>query len=78
MDTRLSQAWNGWRASARHKASTPDEPELHRFSDGAMHTALMAAVISAVCMAPSEKRCSSGSSGVEALCRAEARQPFHA
>ena len=38
MDTRLSQAWNGWRASARHKASTPDEPELHRFSDGAMHT----------------------------------------
>ena len=51
MDTRLSQAWNGWRASARHQPSTPDEPELHRFSDGAMHTALMAAIIAVAVMA---------------------------
>ena len=51
MDTRLSQAWNGWRALARHKPSTNDEREMHRFSDGAMHTALMLAIIAVAVMA---------------------------
>ncbi|OWQ47003.1 hypothetical protein CDL60_11435 [Roseateles noduli] len=51
MDTRLSQAWNGWRALARHKPSANDEREMHRFSDGAMHTALMLAIIAVAVMA---------------------------
>ncbi len=51
MDTRLSQAWHGWRLHARTGSPTHDERSLHRFSDGAMHTVLMAAVIAVAVMA---------------------------
>lgn len=51
MDTRLSQAWHGWRLHARAGSPTNDERSMHRFSDGAMHTALMAAVIAVAVIA---------------------------
>ncbi len=51
MDTRLSQAWHDWRMHGRVTTPAHDEHTLHRFSDGAMHTALMAAVIAVAVMA---------------------------
>lgn len=51
MDTRLSQAWHGWRTHARTGPPAHDEHTLHRFSDSAMHTALMAAIIAVAVMA---------------------------
>ncbi|MDH0867678.1 hypothetical protein [Mitsuaria sp. GD03876] len=51
MDTRLSQAWHGWRSHARTAPATNDERAMHRFSDGALHTVLMAAIIAVAVMA---------------------------
>ncbi|WP_423599271.1 hypothetical protein [Roseateles sp. MS654] len=51
METRLTQAWHGWRAHGRTGPPANDERTLHRFSDGAMHTALMAAIIAVAVMA---------------------------
>ncbi len=50
MDTRLSQSWNHWRTLARRRPVN-EEREMHRFSDSAMHTALMAAIIAVAVMA---------------------------
>lgn len=51
MDTRLSQSWNHWRALTTHQRPVNEERAMHRFSDGAMHTALMAAIIAVAVMA---------------------------
>lgn len=55
MDTRLSQAWQGWRTQTRPRSNTgsgiADERAMHRFSDGALHTVLMAAIIAVAVMA---------------------------
>lgn len=51
MDTRLSQAWHGWRSHMRAATPANDERAMHRFSDGAMHTVLMAAIIAVAVMA---------------------------
>lgn len=45
MDIKLSQALHGWRGHSRAGPPGHEEPALHHFSDGALHSALMAAVI---------------------------------
>lgn len=45
MDIKLSQALHGWRGHSRAGPAGTEEPALHRFSDGALHSALMVAVI---------------------------------